>query len=178
MKLSREFLTDKGFDIAIGAPLGGAAMYGLNCLWGALSWQIWVAGILVCVSAVGFVEFLRHENRKRTTLPQPGPHPCMDGRKSFVGRWQLGVGDGCKEDFIAELYENGDARRFGLASFMVREAVGSWEYVEKGSLPINGVARIKWSDGWTDVLEVTKTGHAPDGTEHSAQAVKLSDKKS
>jgi len=59
------------------------------------------------------------------------------GRAKFLGRWRLG--DGTGSTFIATLEPDGRAHRDRGSER------GTWTVV-------NGEARIKWDDGWLDVI--------------------------
>lgn len=84
----------------------------------------------------------------------------------FVGRWRLGVNSDLPNTFTAELLADRTAQR--IATEIVPAATGSWEYID-------GEAHIRWSDGWTDTLRVTKTACHQNGAENTAAAVKLAD---
>ncbi len=88
-----------------------------------------------------------------------------DGDESvFIGLWQLGVNSDSPDTFIAELRPDYTAER--RQTRVVPAATGSWEYR-------SGRACIRWDDGWTDTLSVTKSGRAQNGLDHTASAVKL-----
>ena len=65
-------------------------------------------------------------------LSVPGP-----SRARFVGRWQVGEGNG--DNFIITLHDDGTAFR------SLRETGGKWQYV-------NGEAQIRWDDGSNDCI--------------------------
>ena len=64
--------------------------------------------------------------------------PLTAGRAKFLGRWKLGDGTGAT--FIATLEPDGRARKDRGTNER-----GTWTVV-------NGEARIKWDDGWLDVI--------------------------
>ncbi len=63
--------------------------------------------------------------------------PSTAGRAKFLGRWKLGDGTGAT--FVATLEPDGRARKDRGSER------GTWTAV-------NGEARIKWDDGWLDVI--------------------------
>ena len=64
--------------------------------------------------------------------------PVTAGRAKFLGRWKLGDGTGAT--FIATLEPDGRARKDRGTNDR-----GTWTVV-------SGEARIKWDDGWLDVI--------------------------
>lgn len=67
------------------------------------------------------------------------------GINHFVGKWEFGTGVG-SQTFFVTLERNGQAHKtFGSPH-------GTWSVVE-------GEARIKWDDGWTDVIRKVGNKH-------------------
>ena len=66
-------------------------------------------------------------------------------RAHFVGKWEVGEGNGGGHFFIT-LEADGDARKSIGASH------GTWTLVD-------GEARIAWDDGWHDVIRKVGTAH-------------------
>ena len=60
-------------------------------------------------------------------------------RARFLGVWKVGMGRGSSETFLITL------KRDGVAEKSVGSHSGTWTVV-------NGEARCKWDDGWTDVI--------------------------
>jgi len=60
-------------------------------------------------------------------------------RAHFLGVWKVGVGGGDSGTFLITL------KRDGIAEKSVGSHAGTWTVV-------NGEARCKWDDGWTDVI--------------------------
>jgi len=67
------------------------------------------------------------------------------GRAHFVGKWEVGQGDGGGRFFIT-LDADGSARKSIGASH------GTWTLVD-------GEARISWDDGWHDIIRKVGTTH-------------------
>ena len=61
------------------------------------------------------------------------------GRAQFLGVWKVGIGGGNSGTFLITL------KRDGVAEKNVGSHNGTWKVV-------NGEARCKWEDGWTDVI--------------------------
>jgi len=68
----------------------------------------------------------------------------MPGRPHFVGKWEVGDGNGGK--FYITLDGNGDAKK-SLGS-----KHGTWTLVD-------GEARIAWEDGWHDIIRKVGARH-------------------
>jgi hypothetical protein len=68
----------------------------------------------------------------------------MPGRAHFLGKWEVGEGNGGK--FLITLEEDGQARK------SIGESHGTWTVV-------NGEARIAWDDGWHDAIRRVGTKH-------------------
>ena len=60
-------------------------------------------------------------------------------RAHFLGVWKVGVGGGASGTFLITL------KRDGVAEKTMGSHEGTWTVV-------NGEARCKWEDGWTDVI--------------------------
>ncbi len=67
------------------------------------------------------------------------------GMNHFVGKWEFGTGVG-NQTFFVTLDRNGHAHK-SLGS-----SNGTWTVVD-------GEARIKWDDGWTDVIRKVGSKH-------------------
>jgi hypothetical protein len=67
------------------------------------------------------------------------------GRNHFVGRWEFGTGVG-SQTFFVTLDRNGRAHK------SIGSTNGTWTVVD-------GEARIKWDDGWTDVIRKVGDKH-------------------
>jgi hypothetical protein len=68
----------------------------------------------------------------------------MPGRYHFVGKWEVGNGNG--SNFLITLEENGEARK------TLGSSHGTWTVV-------NGEARISWDDGWHDAIRKVGPKH-------------------
>ena len=68
----------------------------------------------------------------------------MPGRNHFVGKWEVGEGNGGK--FFITLEADGDAKKSLGATH------GTWTLVD-------GAARIIWDDGWHDVIRKVGSKH-------------------
>jgi hypothetical protein len=69
----------------------------------------------------------------------------VSGRSHFVGKWEVGEGNG-GSDFFITLEENGEARKSIGASH------GTWTVA-------SGEARISWDDGWHDAIRKVGPKH-------------------
>jgi hypothetical protein len=69
----------------------------------------------------------------------------MPGRHHFLGKWEVGEGNGGSTFYIT-LEENGTARKSLGASH------GTWTVVD-------GEARISWDDGWHDAIRKVGVKH-------------------
>jgi hypothetical protein len=67
------------------------------------------------------------------------------GRGHFIGKWEVGEGNGGTNFFIT-LEADGDAKK------TIGPAHGTWTLVD-------GEARITWDDGWHDVIRKVGTKH-------------------
>ena len=63
----------------------------------------------------------------------------LPSRGRFLGKWEVGVGDGTTSTFYITLDEDGNARK------SMGSSRGSWVYVD-------GEAHITWDDGWRDAI--------------------------
>ena len=61
------------------------------------------------------------------------------GRARFLGVWKVGIGNGNSGTFLITLKPD------GIAEKTLGSGGGTWSVV-------NGEARCKWDDGWTDVI--------------------------
>jgi hypothetical protein len=80
----------------------------------------------------------------RIEFGEPGSHAMTPGRSHFIGKWEVGAGDGNK--FFITLKPDGDARK------TLGSPHGTWTLVD-------GEARISWEDGWHDVIRKTGARH-------------------
>jgi hypothetical protein len=67
------------------------------------------------------------------------------GRNHFVGKWEFGTGVGSQTFFVT-------LDRDGQAHKTIGSRHGTWTVV-------GGEARIKWDDGWTDILRKVGDKH-------------------
>ena len=67
------------------------------------------------------------------------------GRNHFVGKWEFGVGNGMQTFFVT-------LNRDGSAHKTIGSPHGTWTVMD-------GEARIKWDDGWTDVIRKVGQKH-------------------
>ena len=75
---------------------------------------------------------------------EPSDTAMMPGRSHFVGKWEVGEGNG--RNFFITLEEDGSARK------SIGAAHGTWTVVD-------GEARIAWDDGWHDIIRKVGTKH-------------------
>jgi hypothetical protein len=73
----------------------------------------------------------------RIEFEESGLSAMMPGRSHFIGKWEVGEGNG--GNFFITLEANGDARK------SIGSPHGTWTLVD-------GEARISWDDGWHDVI--------------------------
>src|SRR5215469_8181756 len=81
----------------------------------------------------------------RIEFEEAGLTAMMPGRSHFIGKWEVGEGNGSGKFFIT-LDANGEARK------TLGSPHGTWTLVD-------GQARISWDDGWHDVICKTASGH-------------------
>jgi hypothetical protein len=74
----------------------------------------------------------------------PSDTAMMPGRSHFVGKWEVGEGNG--RNFFITLEEDGSAKK------SIGAAHGTWTLVD-------GEARIAWDDGWHDIIRKVGTAH-------------------
>src|ERR1022692_3884564 len=72
------------------------------------------------------------------------PVASTAGRSHFVGKWQVGEGNG--GNFYITLDADGEARK------SIGESHGTWTVVA-------GEARISWDDGWHDAIRKVGSSH-------------------
>lgn len=77
-----------------------------------------------------------------STTPILIPGRLSPSKRRFVGKWQVGQGNG--ESFYITLEENGEAAK------SIGERHGTWTYVD-------GEARVSWDDGWHDAIRKVGT---------------------
>ena len=80
----------------------------------------------------------------RIEFEESGLSAMMPGRSHFVGKWEVGEGNGGK--FFITLEADGDAKK------TLGSPHGTWTLVD-------GEARISWDDGWHDVICKTGSKH-------------------
>jgi len=81
----------------------------------------------------------------RIEFEESGLSTMMPGRSHFIGKWEVGEGNGMSKFFIT-LEADGQARK------SIGSPHGSWTLVD-------GEARISWDDGWHDAIRKTSSGH-------------------
>ena len=69
----------------------------------------------------------------------------VPGRSHFIGKWEVGEGDG-HSTFYITLEEDGDAKK------SIGAEHGTWTLVD-------GAARVTWDDGWRDIIRKVGTKH-------------------
>jgi len=73
-----------------------------------------------------------------------GADSMSPGRSHFIGKWQVGEGNG--SNFYITLESDGAARK------SIGESHGTWTFVD-------GEARIAWDDGWHDIIRKVGSKH-------------------
>jgi hypothetical protein len=68
----------------------------------------------------------------------------MPGRAHFIGKWEVGQGNG--STFFITLEAEGSAKK------SIGEAHGTWTLVD-------GEAHIAWDDGWHDIIRKVGSKH-------------------
>ena len=91
------------------------------------------------VSAIATLE-VKSVSGSRTPVVIPGR--LSPSKRRFVGKWQVGEGNG--ESFYITLEENGEAAK------SIGEKHGTWTYVD-------GEAHVSWDDGWHDAIRKVGT---------------------
>jgi hypothetical protein len=94
-----------------------------------------------------------YKNGRREKLPTdidkiefgPSEVDMMPGRAHFIGKWQVGEGEG-NSTFYITLDADGSARK------TLGPPHGTWTLVD-------GEARIAWDDGWHDAIRKVGTRH-------------------
>lgn len=81
---------------------------------------------------------------ERIEFEESGLSAMLPGRSHFIGKWEVGEGNGGK--FFITLEPSGEARK------TLGSPHGSWTLVD-------GEARISWDDGWHDAIRKTASGH-------------------
>ena len=71
------------------------------------------------------------------TTPVVIPGAILPSKRRFVGKWQVGQGNG--SSFHITLEESGEAAK------SIGERHGTWTYVD-------GEAHVSWDDGWHDAI--------------------------
>jgi hypothetical protein len=75
---------------------------------------------------------------------ESGASPSMPGRSHFIGKWEVGQGNG--DTFFITLNDDGTAKK------SIGSPRGTWTVVD-------GEARITWDDGWHDVIRKRGSKH-------------------
>lgn len=81
----------------------------------------------------------------RIEFEESGLSATLPGRSHFIGKWEVGEGNGMSKFFIT-LEADGTAKK------SIGSPHGTWTLVD-------GQARISWDDGWHDVICKTSSGH-------------------
>lgn len=92
----------------------------------------------------GHQQKISAEDVARIEFETPAQLASVPGRGHFVGKWEVGQGNGQK--FRITLEPDGEARKSIGASH------GTWIFVD-------GEARIAWDDGWHDAIRKVGTKH-------------------
>jgi hypothetical protein len=92
---------------------------------------------LVIIFKDGHQQTFRLADIARIEFSAP-PTAAAASRARFLGVWKVGVGGGDSGTFLITLKRDGVAEKSGSHG-------GTWTVV-------NGEARCKWDDGWTDVI--------------------------
>jgi hypothetical protein len=87
--------------------------------------------------SVAMADVERIEFKSAATASDDVPSYTPLGRGHFLGKWELGEGNG--QNFYATLDASGEATKSSGASH------GTWTVV-------NGEAHINWDDGWHDAI--------------------------
>jgi hypothetical protein len=123
MRLKPDVITDKAFDILIGAPLGAAATAAMGMLVNWQRWEIYFIGACVCLAVCGIIEAIKWETRRR----------AVGLRRIFLSH----AGD------IKHSPANDVARRIQYANAAIRGALGESAAMEfRLSLP-NGEPEVE-----------------------------------
>jgi hypothetical protein len=96
-------------------------------------------GAVVIVFKDGHQQTFRLADIARIEFSTPTTPAMTAGRAHFVGVWKVGIGGDNSGTFLITL------KRDGLAEKTLGSRDGTWTVV-------NGEARCKWDDGWTDVI--------------------------
>lgn len=81
----------------------------------------------------------------RIEFEESGLKTMLPGRSHFIGKWEVGEGNGMSK-FLITLEADGTARK------SIGAPHGTWTLVD-------GEARISWDDGWHDAICKTSSGH-------------------
>jgi hypothetical protein len=81
---------------------------------------------------------------ERIEFSEPDVTAATPGRNHFVGKWEVGEGNGGK--FFITLEENGNAKK------TIGSVHGTWTLVD-------GEAHIAWDDGWHDAIRKVGSKH-------------------
>jgi len=94
---------------------------------------------VVIVFKDGHQQIFRLADIARIEFSMPTTAAAESNRGHFVGVWKVGIGGGNSGTFLITLKRN------GVAEKSTGSPHGTWSVV-------NGEARCKWDDGWTDVI--------------------------
>ena len=94
---------------------------------------------VVIVFKDGHRQTFRLSDIARIEFSTPTTTTSSSSRAHFLGVWRVGVGGGNSGTFLITL------KRDGVAEKTLGAHTGTWTVV-------NGEARCKWEDGWTDVI--------------------------
>jgi len=94
---------------------------------------------VVIIFKDGHQQTFRLADIARIEFSTPTTPVAETGRGRFVGVWKVGLGAGNSGTFLITLKRDGSAEKTEGSSH------GTWSVV-------NGEARCKWDDGWTDVI--------------------------
>jgi hypothetical protein len=99
----------------------------------------------VRMSDVARIEFNTPETA-RANQPRGASDSTGPGRNYYIGKWEVGMGDGLNRTLIIELKSDGNAEK------SIGAAHGTWTVVD-------GEARIIWDDGARDAIRKVGSKH-------------------
>jgi hypothetical protein len=94
---------------------------------------------IVIIFKDGHQQAFRLADIARIEFSSPPTAATAASRNRFLGVWKVGMGGDSSETFLITL------KRDGVAEKSVGSQRGTWTVV-------NGEARCRWDDGWTDVI--------------------------
>jgi hypothetical protein len=109
------------------------------------------AGTIVIVFKDGHRQSFNLSDIERVEFPGSGEtggqaNALLPTREHFLGKWEVGEGNGSRNYFFITLEASGDAER------SLGDVHGKWVYV-------NGEARVTWDDGAQDAIRKVGTKH-------------------